>query len=549
LLHQGKSISYYILSMIFLPIAIMPEKSSINLRNPLLFAGALAMGMYFGYKMRGNLRFVDGQGKLGEIMQLVKDRYVDDVNVDTVEASAIDKVLAQLDPHSVYIPPQDLAAVDDDLDGDFDGIGIEYFFQRDTLLVTSVISTGPSASAGLLSGDKMLMVNDSAIAGRKVSTETIQKLLRGIGGSKVNVTMLRGAKVLPRITITRGRVPVYSIDAAYMLEPQTGYIKVNRFSATTYQEFSDKLQELKKLGMQQLVLDLRDNPGGYLECAVSILDEFIAGKRTLVVTKGKHSSGDTYSSEKKGAFEQDKLVVLVNEGSASAAEILSGVLQDYDRATIIGRRTFGKGLVQEEYKLSTGGAIRLTIARYYIPSGRCIQKDYSKGLEAYDGDIMSRYHKGELSAAVNDSTSGRKQYKTTGGRIVYGGGGISPDVFVPLDTNKFTRELGSIFGSAVLNEVANDFLAANRQVLQKYKSAKDFSSNFEVPIDVISHLKALCSRNEISQTVFSKDSNVLMMKKRIKAMLAKSIFGADAQFLVENVDDEFVQRALVELKK
>ncbi|MFM2385457.1 MAG: hypothetical protein RL660_214 [Bacteroidota bacterium] len=527
----------------------MPANNNISYKNPLLLAAAVAIGMVAGYKMRGNLRFNGNTSKLNEILQLVKSNYVDKINVDTIENGAIDEVLAQLDPHSVYIPPQDLAAADDDLDGDFDGIGIEYMMQRDTLCVTSVISRGPSATAGILSGDKIIQVNDSIIAGKKVTNETISKLLRGISGTKVKVTINRNRKMMAPITITRGKIPMYSVDAGYMLNANTGYIKINRFAATTHTEFIEKLTGLQKQGLQNLVLDLRDNPGGFLETASAVLDEFIAGKKRLVYTKARHGESDEYFSSNEGKFEQGKLVVLVNEGSASAAEITSGVVQDYDRGTIIGRRTFGKGLVQQEFKLSSGGAIRLTIARYFIPSGRCIQKDYSKGLAEYDHDLMQRYKSGELTGSDTTTQQDTTIYKTSSGRKVYGGGGITPDVFIALDTTKYTRALGDIFGSTLINEVANDYISENRANLQGYKDMYDFSQRFVVPQNLISNLQQACANVGITTKPFTNTRDVALMQKRIKALIAKSLYGLQAQILIDNEGDEFIEAALKELKK
>jgi carboxyl-terminal processing protease len=528
----------------------MSKLDKINLHNPILYGAIMAIGMFLGYKMRGSLRYNNNaQGNLSEIMELVKNNYVDEVRVDSIEGAAIDKLLSQLDPHSVYIPPKDLAVVDEDLDGHFDGIGVEFFIQRDTLLVTSVIANGPSAAAGLLSGDKIIQVNDSVIAGRKVSTETITKLLRGVSGSKVLVNILRGKKLFNKLSITRGTIPMHSVDASYMIDNTTGYLKINRYAATTYEEFVSSIKKMKTAGMKNLILDLRDNPGGYLEAANAILDEFIAGKKTLVYTKGRNKQQENYSTSTDGIFETGKIAVLINEGSASAAEITSGVLQDYDRATIIGRRSFGKGLVQEEYKLSNGGAIRLTIARYYIPSGRCIQKDYSKGMEHYDDDVDTRLHTGELFSADSIKAKDSTIYKTVGGRTVFGGGGITPDIFIPLDTLTYNAQLGEVLGSAIYSESVNDYIANNRENLKQFSTAKLFIEKFNIDDAFINELQQKCKANEISIAAFSKSKDIATLKKYIKANVAKSLFGADAQYQVRNVGDEFIAQALKSFAK
>jgi carboxyl-terminal processing protease len=530
-------------------------KKPIDLNTPLLYAGIIAIGMLLGYNMHGTLRYnanaktYSGDGNLNEIIELVNDRYVDSIGTDSIELKAIDKLLAQLDPHSVYIPPQELKQVDEDLDGEFDGIGIEFFMQRDTMLVTSVIAGGPSEDVGINSGDKIFKVNDSIIAGKKVTNETIMKLLRGLSGSKVNVHVVRSGKTLKPFAITRGKIPMYSVDASYMLDEHTGYIKINRFAANTYEEFLGALKKLKGQGLLNLVIDLRDNPGGFLDQAVSIVDELITGTKTIVYTKGRNKQTETYKASKPGIFESGKLCVLIDEGSASAAEILSGALQDYDRATIVGRRSFGKGLVQEQYPLSNGGALRLTVARYFIPSGRCIQKDYSKGLEAYENDIMDRYKHGEMQAQDSTKYNDTTIYKTLGGRTVYGGGGIMPDEFVPFDNNKFTPHLSDVLASSIINEVSNDYYSNAVTELKKYKNIQEYNTRFEVPASVLQTVKNECLANEIAINSFSNDQDILFIKKRIKSIIAKSLFGNQAQYIVNNTNDEFIEKALKQFKK
>jgi carboxyl-terminal processing protease len=520
---------------------------NINFRNPIIMALIMAIGMFLGYKMKGSLRYNDQQTKtsnLGEIMQLVQQKYVDNVGADTIEAKAIEQLLSQLDPHSVYIPPKDLQDVDDDLDGDFDGIGIEFFFQKDTLVVGSVLSGGPSEAAGLNTGDQIFKVNDSIISGKKASNDGVIKLLRGVSGSKVKVSVLRNHNLVKVFNITRGKIPMYSLDASYLLDAQTGYIKINRFAATTYDEFVKAVKDLKQKGMSRMIIDVRDNPGGYLDAAVKIADELISGKRKIVYTKGRTSDEQAYYSEKKGLFEEGKVVVLIDEGSASAAEILSGAIQDYDRGTIIGRRSFGKGLVQEQYPLSNGGALRLTVARYYIPSGRCIQKDYSNGVNKYEEDVYNRFKSGELTTKDSVKQSDTTFYKTLGGRRVFGGGGITPDVFVALDTNKYSRGLSDVLSSGLIIEVSNTFYLENKEELKKYKSVADLNSQLKLPVTILNNLKEKCAIEKITLAPFAKKTDLDFISMRIKAQIAKYVFGPTAIYEVSNSNDEVILEAL-----
>jgi carboxyl-terminal processing protease len=524
-----------------------------NLHNPLLYALVIGIGMFLGYKMKGTLLHADAigtsNGNIDEIMNLVKERYVDSVGTDSVEAKAIDNLLSQLDPHSVYIPPSDLKSVDEDMDGEFEGIGIEYFVKKDTLMVTSVIAGGPSAEAGILTGDKFIAVNDSVIAGKKLSTEVLVKNLRGRSGTIANIKLIRNNKLISNIAIKRGKIPMYSVDASYMMTTTVGYIKINRFAATTYDEFMKAMKKLQQAGMKKLMIDVRDNPGGYLETAVQIIDEMIPGKKKIVYTRGRTKANETFSASKTGLFETGKVVVLVDEGSASAAEIVSGALQDYDRATIIGRRTFGKGLVQEQYPLSNGGALRLTVARYYIPSGRCIQKDYSNGIENYQEDVMNRFKKGEFVSQDSVTFKDTTVYKTMAGRRVYGGGGIMPDVFVPLVNNKYSEQLSDIISSGNIAEIANNYFVNNKEALAKYTTPSDLNKYANALATMLQQLQQKCKTDRISTTNFANAADKKLISIRLMAQLAKAKFGNAAQYEVFNADDDMVKVALREMEK
>jgi carboxyl-terminal processing protease len=531
----------------------MASNKPFNLHHPIAYALIMATGMFLGYKMKSSLTQSDlpfgNKGTIGEIIELVNNKYVDKVNTDSTEIKAIDNLLAQLDPHSVYITPQDLKATNDDLQGSFEGIGIEYLMQKDTLYVSSVVSGGPSEAAGLQSGDKLIKVGDSIVAGKKLSNENITKKLRGPSGSKVKIQVLRST-LLKELSITRGEIPLYTIDAAYMLNTNVGYVKINRFGATTYTEFMKSIEALKKQGMAQLVIDVRDNPGGYLDAAVSIADEMIAGKGKIVYTRDKNKDMQTYNAQKNGALENTKLVVLIDEGSASAAEILSGSLQDYDRATLIGRRTFGKGLVQEQFGLSNGGAIRLTVARYYIPSGRCVQKDYSKGKNAYYNDVNDRYKNGELH--ISDSTYIIKDtsiYKTLGGKTVKGGGGISPDIFVPIKSASYSDDLYATLNTGLLTPIINDYFNENKTELTKnYTTVAHFIATFKVPDFMLPAFIANCKAEGVANTKLNS-ADIEFVNNRIKSNIAKQLFGKEALYQVINKDDEMIKIALQQLSK
>ena len=370
----------------------------------------------------------------------IANLYVDEVDEDKIVEEAIIKMLAQLDPHSLYSNPEEVKKLNEPLQGNFDGIGVQFNMVQDTLFVVQTISGGPSEKVGILAGDRIVIVNDSTIAGIKMSTEEIMRRLRGPRGSKVDLKVLRrGVNELLPFTIKRDRIPIYSIDAAYMLKDKIGYIRIDRFGATTSKEFSDALTKLKKQGMKDLILDLQGNGGGYLNAAIDLANEFLNTKDLIVYTEGKRNPRSEFYAKGNGQFQDGKLAILIDEFSASASEIVTGAIQDWDRGIIVGRRSFGKGLVQRPVDLPDGSMIRLTVARYYTPSGRCIQKPYTN-IEKYNEDLIDRYNKGEMSNADSIHFPDSLQYTTKRlGRTVYGGGGIMPDYFVPIDTTRFTK--------------------------------------------------------------------------------------------------------------
>src|SRR6478752_9971696 len=435
---------------------------------PLVFAGIMALGMIIGYQLRGKTTGGDSflhnsnTTPLQEAVSLIKNKYVDNVDMDSLDGPAINGLLDHLDPHSVYIPAEDLDAVNEDLQGNFQGIGIEFQLLHDTVNVMNVIPDGPSFKAGVQIGDKIIGVNDTVnLTGKEVSADDVRKQLRGQGGSDVVIAVLRGSSV-KKIKITRGIIPLYSLDAAYMLDSTTGYIKLNKFAETTYREFMQSMEKLQKQHMQQLVLDLRDNGGGIMQQAVNIADEFLGDEKLIVYTQGEHSPRADYACSKEGVFEKGKLVVLVDETSASASEIVAGALQDWDRATIIGRRTFGKGLVQQQFNLSDRSAVRLTVARYYTPLGRNIQKPYDKGREQYEEELVNRFHDGEVVAGDTSKPKG-KAYKTPNGHLVYGGGGITPDIFVAYDTTSQPQTVIQLFTKGTIRNFIYNYYIEHRE--------------------------------------------------------------------------------------
>jgi carboxyl-terminal processing protease len=527
----------------------------LNVFLPLLFAIVLALGMYLGHKMPGantgaqTLLFSRaGRAPLQEVMDLLKIKYVDTLQVADLQQEAIEGLLSHLDPHSIYIPPSNLQTVNEDLEGHFSGIGVEFNIIADTVNIVSVVPGGPSETAGVQTGDKIIKVNDSLVAGNNISGDKIRKLLRGPKDSKVSVSMLRQQKLVP-VQITRGDIPLYSIDASYMATPGVGYIKISKFSGTTYQEFMDAMRKLTKAGMTKLVIDLRQNPGGYLDAATRIADELLDENKLIVYTKGKSYPRSDYRCEKPGLFEKGDLAILTDEGSASASEILAGAVQEWDRGTIIGRRTFGKGLVQEQFDLSNGGALRLTVARYYLNSGRSIQKSYANGRDAYDDDILNRFNHGEFVNRDSIHPMDTMQFKTASGRIVYGGGGITPDVFIPFDTSRFSNVLTSMYSRSTFSNFAYQYYNSHKDEFKQYKDATQFSNQYQVSNELYSAYKVFAAKDSIRgvESINSHDENEI--RTRLKALLARQIWSYAGFYESLNKDDEMMQKALEVLKK
>lgn len=527
-----------------------------NIWTPLTFSVILILGILIGFQLNKYLakkrpitNVIDRNDRLEEIIDIIGAKYVDSVSADSLYEDAISGILKHLDPHTVYIPARDMASVTEDLEGNFKGIGVEFYILRDTLMITSILTNGPSFDAGVKTGDKIIKVNDSLVAGNGVSSESIISKLRGIEGSAVKLSLLRPSenKTLD-IKVKRGIIPIYSVEAAYMVDAETGYIRINRFSATTYREFMNALNALLDQGMMQLVLDLRQNPGGYLDAATAIADELLGGDKLLVYTEGRTSEKEEYLAEKKGRFEKGKLVVLVDEGSASASEILAGAIQDWDRGVIVGRRSYGKGLVQEQYELGDGSALRLTIARYFTPSGRSIQRPYDKGKEVYEDDFVNRFRNGSLTS-LNDTITKEdtvKYYTEQRHRLVYGGGGIKPDVTVPYRSNQYAGELYDLLSSATLNATVYEYFSLHSKEMSIYKNFRQFDAAFSITPQLMEGLRSNFSKEFPAQVkkVWSDKVALKTLQSRIKATIARMMFRTNGYYQEVNKDDEVVLRTL-----
>lgn len=522
--------------------------------QPFIYGVLLAGGIGIGIFLRpaGGFKLVGGQNKLNEVLGIIQSEYVDTVDTEEMEAMMFNDMLNKLDPHSVYIPAKDLQAANEPLDGNFEGIGVEFNIVNDTIMVVAALSGGPSADLGILSGDRIIKADTTRLAGVGITNDMVVKTLRGKKGSKVKVTVYRpSTKQKIDFNIARNTIPIYSIEANFMLDDKTGYIKISRFGAKTHEEFMEAVVKLKKQNMQNLVIDLRGNPGGYLNAATEIVDELLDEGKMIVYTQGRAKPKQTYETEKPGLFETGRLAVLVDEGSASASEILSGAIQDWDRGIIVGRRSFGKGLVQEPFQLSDGSAVRLTVARYYTPSGRCIQKNYSNGLESYEEDILQRYESGELESldknTINDTT---KYYTMINKRVVYGGGGILPDVKVPIDTSFNSKFLSHVAAAGLLNKTAYQYVDANRNNLKQYKDVDAYIAQFQVSDDMLAALTANATNEKIAApTPAELSKSGTFIKQQLKALIARQMWRDAAYYAVISKQDRTVQKALSELNK
>lgn len=438
----------------------------------------IIVGSFYSNHFSGNrLSIINtGTNRINNLLHIIDDQYVDKVNLDSLVEDAMPKILTELDPHSVYISAKDVEAANQDLQGSFSGVGIQFVIRQDTIHVQNVIQNGPAERAGILAGDKIVMVDDQTFVGKAVTNQEAMKRLKGPKNTKVKIGVLRYGHSKPQsFVVTRGDIPIKSVSATYMIDDKTGYIRIKSFGETTYAELLVALAKLGESGFQNLIIDLRDNTGGYLQSAVQMANEFLPKNKLIVYTEGRKSPRQDFRSDGRGSYKQTPLVVLINEGSASASEIFAGAMQDNDRATVIGRRSFGKGLVQKQIEFSDGSMVRLTIARYYTPSGRCIQKPYVHGeTDDYAQDLMSRYEHGEFFSQDSIKHTGPK-YHTSNGRVVYGGGGITPDIFVPEDTTGFTSYYKQATMSGLILQFAFTYTDDNRPKLNNFKEMMELA--------------------------------------------------------------------------
>ncbi|MDR6809364.1 carboxyl-terminal processing protease [Dyadobacter sp. BE34] len=533
------------------------QNSKSVVRLPIIIAITLAAGVLLGSTFfSGGKKLSDvakGYGKFREVLMLVENNYVDSVNTEELVDFSISKMLEKLDPHTAYFNAEEATAARSQLESGFDGIGVEFNIYNDTVYVVTPLSGGPSEAAGIQSGDRIISVNKENLSGPGVTNAQVYKLLRGKRGTKVDLSIERvGLKDKMNFAVVRDRIPTYSVDASYMVDQEIGYIKVSRFSETTFDEFKSALKTLKAEGLKNLILDLRGNPGGYMERATSMADEFIAGDKLLVYTEGKDSRFDRKTrSHVDGLFEQGPLIVLVDEGSASASEILAGALQDHDRALVVGRRSYGKGLVQMPIKLSDGSELRLTISRYYTPSGRSIQKPYEMGKgEDYSQDLAHRYESGELFNVDSIKFDKSKVYKTDGGRIVYGGGGITPDIFVAKDTLMNSKYLFELYSKNIIREYALRYANENQKRLEK-QPFKEYLKSFQVSDAMLAELVKDASKAGIKPNEKELNLSKSLITSQTKAIIGRYVWGRKQKnglnnevFQVLNPSDNVYQRAV-----
>ena len=487
---------------------------------------------------------VEGVRKLDMLMSVINYAYVDEVNNEKMVEDAIVGMLEELDPHSVYIPEKEVKATNEPLEGNFEGIGIQFNILKDTLIVVSPISGGPSEKLGIQAGDKILTIDGENVAGTGLTNSGVSKRLRGKKGTEVDVEIKRrGSKDLIPYTIVRDKIPLYSVDAVYMATPQIGYIKVNRFARTTMDEFNKGVKELREQGAEHLILDLRGNGGGYLQTAVLMADEFLEQGKMIVYTSGDKQKREEYRATSRGKFEKGKIAVLIDEGSASASEIVSGAIQDSDRGMIIGRRSFGKGLVQKSFPLTDGSMIRLTTARYYTPSGRSIQRPYADGKDVYYKEINRRYKEGELVAKDSIDFPDSLKFSTPNGRTVYGGGGIMPDIFIPLDTALNTDLNRALIRRGVYNEFVLTYLDKNRKkMLKAYPELSNFKQDYTITDDFIADFADFAEKKNVEWTDSSYVESKKLVDTQVNALIARNLYNTSAYFEVINaLNDSYLE--------
>ncbi|MCL4817123.1 MAG: S41 family peptidase [Flavobacteriales bacterium] len=541
----------------------MEDRKKFNYQSvlmPILLAFVMAVSLYLGtlitqpqsesFFFPTKEQKISGLNKLNELLHFVEEAYVDTINKNQLLEKSFNDILQSLDPHSYYIPPAEFDEANEPLEGNFEGIGIEFRIINDTVTVISTIGGGPSEKAGLLSGDKIILANDSVIAGHNITNEKVMKLLKGPRGTNVKIGVLRKMKSETLFfTIKRDKIPIYSIDASYMIAPKIGYIKINKFAKNTYFEFLEAAENLKNKGMEKMIIDLRNNGGGVMNAAIEIADEFLDQRKMIVYTKGRKRNKEAYLATSKGNYHDLPLAVLINENSASASEILAGAIQDNDRGIIIGRRSFGKGLVQEQIEFPDHSAIRLTVARYYTPAGRNIQKPYNDGLDNYRHETYIRMEKGELFSVDSIKYPDSLKFFTPKGKVVYGGGGIMPDYFVPIDTIGYTMYLSNLHGNAVFQEFAFYYMEKEKKKLSMYKNLNDFKKLFQVNEPVLLSFYKYAEELGVSKTENEIKLSKKIIQNRIKAHIARYLWKEEGLYSVLNEEDIMIKETVKLLSK
>jgi len=532
-----------------------------NLLLVLIVFVSIIVGLALGNILanRSKLRDVDslrgilsdmGANKIDEVLSLIDSKYVDSTDINTMTEDAIVDLVSKLDPHSVYVPASDLEAVNSQLEGSFSGIGVQFNIQNDTIMVVSVISGGPSEKVGLLAGDRIVMVNDTLFTGKKITNERVMKKLRGKADTKVKLGVKRfGTKEVLKYTVTRGEITVNSVDIAYLIAPQTGFIKVNKFAENTYFEFLNAIADLRAKGAKKYIVDLRENSGGLMEQSINMVNEFLPKGQLIVYSEGKAYERFESRADGEGSCINAPIVVLINEFSASASEIFAGAIQDNDRGTIIGRRSFGKGLVQQQHDLSDGSALRLTVARYYTPSGRSIQKPYVKGkANDYENDIMNRYLHGEFDHKDSIQVADSLKYKTLKGRTVYGGGGIMPDIFEARDTTEYTPYLNKVLNYGYLYQYAFKYTDTNRKLLSKIKTWQAMDQYLSTQ-PLLKEFTGFAATKGVSPNAKEIAVSQRLIINQLKADITRNTLGDNGFYPLFFRNDKMVKKAIETISK
>lgn len=517
--------------------------------TPVFIALAMAVGVLLGIEIansnnKSSRRDIDLK-TIEDVFYLIKNKYVDDVDIDKLQVDAITSVIDEMDPHSEYFVPEVLEEVTEELQGSFEGIGVTFRIEKDTVTILGTIKGGPSEKVGIKGGDRIVYIGDSLIAGNGIKNSTVTKMLKGQRGTKVNVKIhRRGIDELLDFTITRDVIPTYSVEVAYMINDTTGYLKLSKFMATSHKEFVKAVKDLKAKGMRHFIFDLRDNSGGYLGEAVDIVDEMLPKGSLIVYTQGEHSERNYIWARRKGMLEDMPITILINEGSASASEIVAGALQDNDRGTIVGRRSFGKGLVQEQFDLDNGAGLRLTVSRYYTPTGRCIQKPYNGDREKYLFEAFDRYSSGEMFNADSIHFADSLKYTTPKGKIVYGGGGIMPDIYVPLKNDSTEYFFNQVVNASILYKYAFEYADSHRDEILNYGNPQSFNQNFIFTEKMFNEILKEAEKNKITGNTQQINKARSLMNPLLKAYIVGNIFNDEDFYPIYEPLDEILQVAL-----